>query len=106
MINDLRFAFRMLRKNPGFTAVAVLTLALGIGGTTAIFSVIYGAVLNPWPYADSDRLAVLVTHDLKNPRSVTLGVCQPCGVPGLPGTEPCLRPSVRRADGASSADRT
>ena len=68
MLNDLRFAFRMLLKNPGFTAVAILTLALGIGGTTAIFSVIYGAVLNPWPYVDCDRIAVLVTHDLKNPR--------------------------------------
>jgi putative ABC transport system permease protein len=66
MLNDLRFALRMFRKNPGFTGVAVLTLALGIGGTTAIFSVIYGALLNPWPYTDSDRLAVLITRDLKN----------------------------------------
>lgn len=63
MLNDLRFALRMLRKNPAFTAVAVLTLALGIGGTTAIFSVIQCAVLDPFPYADSHRLAVLVTHD-------------------------------------------
>ncbi len=69
MFNDLRYAFRMLSKNPGFSAVVVLTLALGIGGTTAIFSVIYGAVLNPWPYADSDRIAVLVARDSKNPGS-------------------------------------
>jgi putative ABC transport system permease protein len=63
MVNDLRYAFRMFCKNPGFTAVAVLTLAVGIGGTTAIFSVIQGAVLDPFPYADSHRLAVLVTQD-------------------------------------------
>lgn len=43
MVNDFRFALRMLRKNPSFTAVALLTLALGIGGTTVIFSLIYWA---------------------------------------------------------------
>src|SRR5262245_5836891 len=69
MLNDLRFAFRMLRKNLGFTILVVLTLALGIGGTTAIFSVIYGALLNPWPYRDSDRFAVLSARDSKNPAS-------------------------------------
>ncbi|MGO8676487.1 MAG: ABC transporter permease [Limisphaerales bacterium] len=50
-MNNLRFAFRQLAKSPGFTAVAVLTLALGIGATTALFSVIYGILISPYPYA-------------------------------------------------------
>ncbi len=55
-MNDLRFAFRQLRRNPGFTTVVVLTLTLGIGATTAIFSVVDALLLRPLPYPDSDRL--------------------------------------------------
>jgi putative ABC transport system permease protein len=56
MLNDFRYSFRLLAKSPGFTAVAILTLALGIGANTAIFSVVQGTLLRPLPFPKADRL--------------------------------------------------
>ena len=60
---DLVFAFRQMTKNPGFALTAIVSLGLGVGATTAVFSVIYAVLMNPYPYRDPKGLAYLVLRD-------------------------------------------
>src|SRR3984893_6565103 len=63
LIQDVRYAFRQFRVSPGFTITAVLSITLGIGATTAIFSVVFGVLLDPYPYKDADRMVHVELRD-------------------------------------------
>ena len=63
LLQDFRYSLRQLFKNPGFFLTAVLSLALGIGATTAVFSVVYAILMNPYPYANSDRMVHMRLRD-------------------------------------------
>ena len=94
---DLRFAFRQLLKARGFTAVVVLTLALGIGASTAIFNVTYNVVLDPYPYRDSHEIGVLSIRSVEGNRSVAMRYSDYPQVARLPSVSESMASTWTRA---------
>ncbi len=90
---DLRYGLRMLAKNPGFTVVAVVTLALGIGASTAIFSVVYPVLVNPYPYRGADRMVdFTIVGKAKGDERDWYSADE---IPRGPRSESCVRRSCR-----------
>jgi putative ABC transport system permease protein len=92
---DIRYAIRQLRGNRGFAAVAVITLALGIGVNTAVFSVVYGVLLNPYPYEKSDEIWVPAVADTGEERGMRFAVGDYLGMATLPAVASAMATATK-----------
>ena len=87
---DVSYAMRMLRKSPGFTAISVVVLALGVGVTTAMFSVIYGVLIDPYPYAKSGEIWATWISDVRTGRGIDLTVGDYLEISKLPAVKSAM----------------
>src|ERR1700751_2139805 len=76
LLQDIRYAFRQLWNHPGFALTAILSLALGIGATVSVFSIIYAILMNPWPYTGADRISSIALMD-KSDKGLDYGLNGP-----------------------------
>ncbi len=95
VIQDLRYSVRLLIKSPGFTVTAILSLALGIGATTAVFSVIYAALINPYPFTAADRIVRMTVSTKSGPNDTSLTPQQIQELKNLPVIEKVLAMDYR-----------
>jgi hypothetical protein len=77
LLRDLRYAFRALRRTSGFTAIAVVVMALGIGANVALFTVVRNVILKPLPFENPDRLLMLYEDSVSNPGKITPSAISP-----------------------------
>src|SRR5260370_2297583 len=97
---DIRYGLRGLRANPGFSALAMATLALGIGAGTTMFSVIKNVLISPFPYKEAERIAAFRIHDLHNGRPDGRSLFKAADFREILAGNPAVRdhPAVGKAD--------
>jgi len=101
LLQDLRLSWRVLAKNPGVTAVAVLCMALGIGANTTVYSIVEAALFRPFPFADPDRIVALHRSRTQEPRAPTSPTCSWRAPPTAAARWPCGWPTAPDAGGSS-----